>query len=80
MKEPDGAAPAAALGPGDQVNMAFMNTPVTHGSGVVVVTGTGADSELGKISGLLTATAKEQSPLTRQLDNLTPVDRRRRPG
>src|SRR5215472_15704594 len=23
------------LGPGDQLNMAFMNTPVTHGSGVV---------------------------------------------
>ncbi|MEY9893571.1 Ca2+-transporting ATPase [Catenulispora sp. MAP5-51] len=71
LKQPEALAPGAALAPGDQVNMAFMNTPVTHGSGVVVVTGTGADSELGKISGLLKATAKEQSPLTRQLDNLT---------
>ena len=26
---------------GDQSNMAFMNTPVTHGSGVMIVTGTG---------------------------------------
>ncbi|MBR7830874.1 HAD-IC family P-type ATPase [Actinospica sp. MGRD01-02] len=60
-----------ALGPGDQANMAFMNTPVTHGSALVVVTATGSATELGKISGMLTATAKEQSPLTRQLNNLT---------
>ena len=59
------------LGPGDQSNMAFMNTPVTHGSGVVIVTGTAADSELGKISGMLSATAVEQSPLTRELNRLT---------
>ena len=60
-----------ALGPGDQVNMAFMNTPVTHGSGTVIITGTGSDSELGKISGMLAATATEQSPLTRELNRLT---------
>jgi len=59
------------LGPGDQTNMAFMNTPVTHGSGTVIVTGTGAGTELGKISGLLTATAKEESPLTRELNVLS---------
>ena len=50
------------LGPGDQANMAFMNTPVTHGSAAVVVTATGAGTELGKISGMLAATAKEESP------------------
>src|SRR5262245_34983499 len=55
------------LGPGDQTNMAFMNTPVTHGSGTVIVSGTGAGTELGKISGMLSATAREQSPLTREL-------------
>jgi P-type Ca2+ transporter type 2C len=59
------------LGPGDQVNMAFMNTPVTHGSGTVLVTATGAGTELGKISGMLSATAREQSPLTRELNRLT---------
>ena len=59
------------LGPGDQVNMAFMNTPVTHGSGTVIVTGTGAGTELGKISGMLSATAREESPLTRELNRLT---------
>jgi P-type Ca2+ transporter type 2C len=51
--------------------MAFMNTPVTHGSATVIVTGTGADTELGKISGMLSATAKEQSPLTKELNTLT---------
>jgi Ca2+-transporting ATPase len=59
------------LPPGDQSNMAFMNTPVTHGSGTLVITGTGVDTEFGKISGLLAATKKEQSPLTRELNRLT---------
>jgi len=59
------------LGPGDQVNMAFMNTPVTHGSGTMIVTATGSGTELGKISGLLSTTAKEQSPLTKELNTLS---------
>jgi Ca2+-transporting ATPase len=63
--------PDTQLGPGDQVNMAFMNTPVTHGSGTVIVTGTGSGTELGKISRMLSATAREESPLTRELDRLT---------
>jgi P-type Ca2+ transporter type 2C len=63
--------PEGELGPGDQVNMAFMNTPVTHGSGTAIVTGTGSGTELGKISGMLSATAVEQSPLTRELNRLT---------
>ncbi len=59
------------LSPGEQSNMAFMNTPVTHGSGTLIVTGTGADTELGKISGMLSATDTEQSPLTKELNRLT---------
>ncbi|CAN3985641.1 cation-translocating P-type ATPase [Kitasatospora purpeofusca] len=59
------------LGPGDRTNMAFMNTPVTHGSGLLVVTATGAGTELGRISRMLSATRKEQSPLTRELNTLT---------
>src|SRR5438094_8116716 len=51
--------------------MAFMNTPVTHGSGTMIVTGTGAGTQLGKISGMLAATAREESPLTRELNRLT---------
>src|SRR4051794_2999555 len=65
------ALPDVELGPGDQTDMAFMNTPVTHGSGLLVVTGTGGNTELGKISAMLTATAREKSPLTKQLDTLT---------
>jgi len=59
------------LGPGDRTNMAFMNTPVTHGSGVVIVTATGAGTEVGRISGLLKAEKKEETPLTRQLTRMT---------
>jgi Ca2+-transporting ATPase len=75
-------------GIGDQSNMAFMNSPVTHGSGVMVVTGTGADTEVGNISGLLKSTPTLKTPLTAQLDTLTlwiaasgsPVISRRRPS
>jgi Ca2+-transporting ATPase len=63
--------PAGTLGPGDQTNMAFMNTPVTHGSGTMIVTATSAGTEMGKISGMLSATAREESPLTRELNRLT---------
>ena len=59
------------VGPGEQSDMAFMHTPVTHGSGVVVVTGTGSDTQVGKIAGMLSATAKEETPLTRQMNTLT---------
>lgn len=66
-----GTRPATGLAPGDQSNMAFMNTPVTHGSGVLIVTGTGEHTELGKISGMLSTTAREESPLTKELNTLT---------
>src|SRR5215813_2279461 len=66
-----GTLPDEKLGPGDQANMAFMNTPVTHGSGTMIITGTGARTELGKISGMLSATEVEESPLTREMNRLT---------
>ena len=59
------------VGPGEQSNMAFMHTPVTHGSGVVVVTGTGSDTQVGKIAHMLSTTAKEETPLTKQMNTLT---------
>ena len=59
------------LAPGEQADMAFMHTPVTHGSGVMVVTATGSQTEVGKIAGMLASTAREQTPLTRQLNTLT---------
>jgi P-type Ca2+ transporter type 2C len=62
---------AGEIGPGEQSNMAFMHTPVTHGSGVMIVTGTGSDTQVGKIAHMLSATAKEETPLTRQMNTLT---------
>ncbi len=59
------------MAPGEQTNMAFMHTPVTHGSGVVVVTGTGSGTEVGKIAHMLSATSKEETPLTKQMNTLT---------
>jgi P-type Ca2+ transporter type 2C len=59
------------LGPGDQSNMAFMNTPVTHGSGVMIVTTTGGDTEVGRIAHMLSATKAEETPLTKQLNRMT---------
>ena len=56
---------------GDQSNMAFMNTPVTHGSGLMIVTGTGANTAVGGISGMLKSTPTTKTPLTKQLDTLT---------
>ncbi|MGD9527527.1 MAG: cation-translocating P-type ATPase, partial [Pseudonocardia sp.] len=56
---------------GDQSNMAFMNTPVTHGGGVMIVTGTGADTAVGTISGMLKSAPNLKTPLTKQLDTLT---------
>ena len=59
------------LSPGEQSNMAFMHTPVTHGSGVMVVTGTGGGTEMGKIADMLGQTAVEETPLTKQMNTLT---------
>jgi Ca2+-transporting ATPase len=59
------------VGPGDQKNMAFMNTPVTHGSGSMIVTARGADAQVGKIAGMLASATKDKTPLTKQLNTLT---------
>lgn len=65
------ALPDKALTSGDQSNMVFMNTSVTHGSGLMIVTGTGADTAVGKIAGLLSASPKQLTPLQRQLNRMT---------
>ena len=52
--------PGDQIGPGEQSNMAFMHTPVTHGSAVMVVTGTGSATEVGKIAHMLSTTARKR--------------------
>lgn len=55
---------------GDQLNMAFMGTLVTQGSGVGVVIATGMRTEMGKIAHLLQSTTTLVTPLQRKLEQL----------
>ena len=56
----------AALG--DRSSMAFSGTFVAAGQGVGVAVGTGANSELGKISALISAVQSLKTPLIRRMD------------
>jgi P-type Ca2+ transporter type 2C len=56
---------------GDRLDMAYMNSTVTRGRGEMVVTATGMETEVGRISGMLSQVQQEKTPLTRQLDQLT---------
>ncbi len=56
---------------GDRLGMVFMNTSVTRGSATLVVTATGMQTEVGHISELLDAADDLETPLTRQLNQLT---------
>ena len=55
---------------GDRKNMCYMGSTVVYGRGKAVITATGMDTEMGKIAGALSATAEEQTPLQRKLDEL----------
>ncbi|HKY15965.1 MAG TPA: cation-translocating P-type ATPase [Microthrixaceae bacterium] len=61
------------VGLGDQVCLAFMNTSVTRGRGEMIVTGTGMDTQIGRIATLLNQTEADKTPLQKQLDRLTQV-------
>jgi Ca2+-transporting ATPase len=56
---------------GDRVDMAYMNTEVTRGAADILVIATGMSTEVGHISGMLQSTGVEETPLTKQLNNLT---------
>src|SRR3954447_21517376 len=58
---------------GDRLDMAYMNSTVTRGRGEMVVTATGMNTEVGRISGMLNQVQEEKTPLTRQLDQLTVI-------
>ena len=65
------AAVAADAALGDRLDMAFMNTQVTRGSGTMVATAIGMATQVGHISGMLETANDEKTPLTVQLENLT---------
>jgi len=65
--------PDGEIALGDRTNLVFQNTQVTRGSAAIVVTGTGAATEMGKIAGMVTATKRTRSPLQRELDGMTKV-------
>ena len=55
----------------DQVNMVFSSSLVTLGRGVVLVTGTGMNTEIGKIASLMNATKEKKTPLQVSLDQFS---------
>ena len=69
VKQVDALTGTQALG--DQVNMAFENTNVTHGDGLILITDTGAKTQVGQVATMLKSTAQDVPPLARQLNRLT---------
>ena len=73
---PVGKDPAVLSGDvalGDRANMLFQNTSVTRGTGAIVVTATGMQTEMGRIATMLTSVKRTKSPLQKELDSLTAV-------
>src|SRR3954453_7255350 len=67
------ALPSAEFALGDRTDMRFQNTSVTRGTGAMVVTNTGRDTEMGRIATMLTSVSRVRSPLQKELDSLTKV-------
>ena len=55
---------------GDRLNMAFLGTTITDGRGHLLVTATGAQTEVGKIGVLIDETATRATPLEQKLARL----------
>jgi P-type Ca2+ transporter type 2C len=69
--EKDSAAVLPADSPlGDRSNMVYFSTVAAGGKATAVVTGTGMQTELGRIAGMLQQTEQETTPLQRRLDRL----------
>jgi Ca2+-transporting ATPase len=58
---------------GDRLNLAYMNTTATRGRGVLLVTDTGMNTQIGHIAGMMSAVKQDKTPLQKQLDRLTVI-------
>ena len=58
---------------GDRKNMVYMGSTVVYGRGTVVITGTGMNTEMGKIADALTQAEDGETPLQRKLHQLSGI-------
>ena len=65
------AIDAGQVALGDQKNMVFSGSLVTYGRATVLVTGTGMNTELGKIAALMNQTQQRKTPLQQSLDDFS---------
>ena len=69
--EKDATAEVAENAPiGDRTNMVFSGCSITYGTALAVVTGTGMNTEMGKIANLLDGEGDSQTPLQKKLAQL----------
>ncbi len=69
--EEDGSGKEIPLG--DRKNMVYMGSTVVYGRGVVVITETGMDTEMGKIADALTQAEEGKTPLQIKLSQLSKI-------
>ena len=58
------------IGLGDQINMGFMTTIVTSGTGLGVVVGTGMETEVGHIADMMANTEETKTPMQQRMDTI----------
>ena len=56
---------------GDRLNMVYSGSLVSYGRAVVLVTGTGMETEMGKIAHLMESAQEKATPLQRSLDDFS---------